>query len=759
MANHTLTASVYSIGQSTNENYTNIRVDVYINRNSSTGAYWYGTCSGYIIVDGQRQDFSVNGYDCRNAQNTHIATKDFRVYHNADGTKAASWTVYFDGQNTSYVGAQTITGTYGCPTIARAASIGTVTWTDLESSFNATFTSPSSSFSYKLRVSIPYVQSIVTYDNYTSGTAKTLTQAQKNTIYQYLIDNKLSNCALGFVIETWSGNTKIGESSEPTKTFTMPALSTLSTNTNTYTTPATIAITITRNNSKYTHKLYHKLNNVNLSTTTPTTSESYTGVTSAAFGSKYPNATIGTLQLVLETYYDTILLGSTSKTVTINLQSYTLATPTLTLTLVNDNTTVNGWGIYLQNYSKYKATLSGASGQYSSTITKYVFGNNEQTSNTLTSSVITRSGTITVKGKYLDSRGKTSADASKSITVYEYYNPKITSISASRYNGTAVNEEGTQVQIKAVFNCASCNEKNAVSAVAYIKTESDTSWTSLGAIASNTAKVFTSVTLAINTVYQVKVIATDSLGNKTESQIVTITTASAIIDVLKGGTGVAIGKMASVANRFDVAWEINITNYLYINNKKAFQGTDGWLRINDGSAFSSGIYCGSGILRTDGNLQIGSNGSILNIKSGAATLNGSSILTLAKAFPVGAVYITYNNNNPGNFLGGTWEQFGQGRVLVGQGMGNDGSTSMSFAANSTGGEYKHKLNVSEMPSHNHFMTSKWYYGTKGQNSPVLVDDSSTNTETATFNTGNSGSNSAHNNIQPYLTVFFWQRTA
>lgn len=47
-------------------------------------------------------------------------------------------------------------------------------------------------------------------------------------------------------------------------------------------------------------------------------------------------------------------------------------------------------------------------------------------------------------------------------------------------------------------------------------------------------------------------------------------------------------------------------------------------------------------------------------------------------WPVGAVYITYNNNNPGNFIGGTWVQFGQGRVLMGQGTGNDGSTSMSF---------------------------------------------------------------------------------
>ncbi|MCB8641970.1 DUF859 family phage minor structural protein, partial [Holdemanella sp. DFI.5.55] len=60
-------------------------------------------------------------------------------------------------------------------------------------------------------------------------------------------------------------------------------------------------------------------------------------------------------------------------------------------------------------------------------------------------------------------------------------------------------------------------------------------------------------------------------------------------------------------------------------------------------------------------------------------------------YPVGAVYITYNNNNPGNFLGGTWERFGQGRTLVGEGTGNDGSTSMSFTSNSTGGEYYHTL--------------------------------------------------------------------
>ena len=567
MANHTLNCVIYSTGQNTAENYTNVRVDVYLNRNSSTGAWWTGSCSGYVYLNGQRQDFSVNGYDCRHAQNTYLATRDFRVYHNSDGTKSFSWEVYFNGNNTAYVGAQTIRGNWTCPTIARAASISSMSWGGIENAFSVSFSSPSSSFNYRLRVSIPYVQEIVTYSSYTSGASKTLTQAQKNVVYKYMVDHKVSSVTLGFVIETYSGSTKIGESSEPTRTVSLASLSTLTTNASSYTTPASIAITIKRNNSKYTHKLYHKLNGQNLATTTPGTSETYTGVTSAVFGQKYPKNTSGSLQLVLETYYDSILIGSTSKTVTINLQSYSLPTPTLSLALVNDNTTVNGWGIYLKRYSKYKATITGAAGVYGSSISAYIFNGAEQSSNVKTSSVISTSGTLKVTAAYKDCRGKRSSEVSQSVTVYDYYNPVVSSVSASRYNGTAIDEEGTQVQIKASFSYASCNGKNAVTAIAYIKAETSSTWTSLGAITSGVAKVFTSVTLAINTVYQVKVTATDTLGNKTDSSVITITTASAIIDVLKGGTGAAIGKMASIASLFDIAWNTKINGNLTITGK------------------------------------------------------------------------------------------------------------------------------------------------------------------------------------------------
>lgn len=54
---------------------------------------------------------------------------------------------------------------------------------------------------------------------------------------------------------------------------------------------------------------------------------------------------------------------------------------------------------------------------------------------------------------------------------------------------------------------------------------------------------------------------------------------------------------------------------LKLNNKVALKGYDGWLRINDTSAFASGIYCGSGLLRTDGTFQVGAAGQYLSVTS------------------------------------------------------------------------------------------------------------------------------------------------
>ena len=49
-------------------------------------------------------------------------------------------------------------------------------------------------------------------------------------------------------------------------------------------------------------------------------------------------------------------------------------------------------------------------------------------------------------------------------------------------------------------------------------------------------------------------------------------------------------------------------HYLVFNGKKAISAGDSWLRINQDSSFSDGIYCGTSIVRTDEQFQVGSQG-------------------------------------------------------------------------------------------------------------------------------------------------------
>lgn len=129
-------------------------------------------------------------------------------------------------------------------------------------------------------------------------------------------------------------------------------------------------------------------------------------------------------------------------------------------------------------------------------------------------------------------------------------------------------------------------------------------------------------------------------------------------------------------------------------------------------------------------------------------------------YPVGSIYITADKNNPGNFIGGTWEQFGQGRTLIGEGTGNDGSTSMSFAANTTGGEYAHTLSLVEIPPHSHKVPAQEDISASLRAYNHL-NTYSVNEEGHYWYTTTSieGEGKAHNNIPSYVVVYFWRRTA
>ena len=185
----------------------------------------------------------------------------------------------------------------------------------------------------------------------------------------------------------------------------------------------------------------------------------------------------------------------------------------------------------------------------------------------------------------------------------------------------------------------------------------------------------------------------------------------------------------------------------------------------------------------------------------AVTAAGVAAAILS-AFPVGAVYITATNTSPGTFIGGTWARIGQGRTLIGEGtLGSD-----TYAAGATGGAARVTLTTSEMPAHDHSgatgitSTDHTHTGTTSEsgnhrhdfwrftgntsgglaitsidgNGPVRYSDleptgwagdhshsftTSNPSATHTHPVSSEGGGAAHENRMPYLTVFFWQRTA
>ena len=82
---------------------------------------------------------------------------------------------------------------------------------------------------------------------------------------------------------------------------------------------------------------------------------------------------------------------------------------------------------------------------------------------------------------------------------------------------------------------------------------------------------------------------------------------------------------------------------------------------------------------------------------------------------------------------------------------------MSFTANATGGEYKHLLTTSEMPSHTHNLVHN-------MNLHLIAGGSALNGAVSggsgkDIYADNTGGSTKHNNIQPYIVVYFWRRTA
>lgn len=127
-------------------------------------------------------------------------------------------------------------------------------------------------------------------------------------------------------------------------------------------------------------------------------------------------------------------------------------------------------------------------------------------------------------------------------------------------------------------------------------------------------------------------------------------------------------------------------------------------------------------------------------------------------YPVGSIYISTSSTfNPQSVWGGTWVKTADGRCLIGA---ND-----EYPLGSSGGEKTHTLIENELP-----LIEGRALGVATYNSARSGHFNLTKKNPCNLNTGSGtndlsdmyfgfGNNLPHNNMQPYLAVYIWERTA
>ena len=145
-----------------------------------------------------------------------------------------------------------------------------------------------------------------------------------------------------------------------------------------------------------------------------------------------------------------------------------------------------------------------------------------------------------------------------------------------------------------------------------------------------------------------------------------------------------------------------------------------------------------------------------NNTSQITTLHSMLAVYWKTLYPIGSIYISTNSSfNPQKAWGGTWRKTADGRCLIG--------ANNEYPLGSTGGEATHTLTSGEMPRHSHGIygvdsrdgsntLQKPYFSYKDQGQTTSYISGIMGTELT-------GDGEAHNNMQPYLAVYIWERTA
>ena len=207
-----MTLNVSESGTSTNNNTSTLSYSLVL---TSTGgsAQYTGAGSYAININGSRVRSGTVNLNVGTYGSVTLASGSTTVGHNNDGSKTVSVSASYSSAASAYYlpSSGSTSGSLTLTKIPRASKIDTFTGSTVDGSFKVTYTKSVSTYTDKLRISIPNVKALMTID-YTSGKSFNL----DSTSLEYIYSNYTATqtVQLGAVMETYNGSTKIGESSE-----------------------------------------------------------------------------------------------------------------------------------------------------------------------------------------------------------------------------------------------------------------------------------------------------------------------------------------------------------------------------------------------------------------------------------------------------------------------------------------------------------------------------------------------------------------
>lgn len=485
----------------------------------------------------------------------------------------------------------------------------------------------------------------------------------------------------------------------------------------------------------------------------------------------------GTGTIYVDTYSGSTKIGTSSSTLSLSVP--TSVVPTFTgVTLTDTNTAVQAiitGNTFVQVLSNIQVAFNGATGSYGSTISGYKAEIVEKpqviVENNGTLGMMNYNGEYTIRASVSDSRGRWSVSKDIAITVLEYFSPVLNfTVERSGADLSTLTITRNAMVAPLTFNGSQKNTMTLAFKVSkarelnYIDDNGPASgsWTTIASLTNSPANL--AGTYAPDTAFEV--IGTLSDKFTSTDFFATVSTEGAVLTYAKNFS-IGVGKVVDVTlpnGSVDIAGnyyagEKLIQHHSLTNIDGSPLYVAGDLNGDWNNILTTGFYRGYNLLNqppfsvddtsyyvrvtamdSDTVFQeaVDFNGvaSAFRVKNNG-TWTPWKAPALDQYYPIGAIYQSTVNTDPSTFMGGTWERFGNGRVLVGV---DENDTYFNVPLKTGGNRFV--TGLKKVAAAFGISYSDSYKGR------VVVSD---------INTTSSEVDLLTTNIQPYITVYRWKR--